>query len=225
MDLKVRLAGIKRKVLKRIEQAAASRNTRLVSSLSALALRAEEDEELLAKIENRVDLYESEIGSAEPQDLGSILELIREESRVTRISKSRGRGDSGEIARQHFVEAGKERGYSLVHTAGVAYRTTGGKTVAIPFATERQKNRWFLGYSIERPDIVVLLCQREAGSILEFILPASFYSEFWKDLSPSKGQVKFNISQTGPDYWIVVPKGHGRKRLNEYLGAYGYLKK
>src|SRR5688572_32048840 len=106
MDLKSRLATIKRKVLKRIEQAAASRDTRLVSSLSALAVRAEEDEELLTKLEDRIKEYESEIDSDEPQDLGSILDLIRGEAYLIRTAKSRGRGEFGEIARRQFNEAG-----------------------------------------------------------------------------------------------------------------------
>ncbi len=223
MDLKSRLAGIKRKVLRKIEHAAASRHTRLVSSLSALALRAEEDEELLAKIERRIAAYESEIGSDEPRDLGSILDLIRGESRLTRTAKSRGRGNSGEIARQQFVKAGKERGYSLKQASGVTYQTTMGKVVVLPSATEQRPDRWFLGIADERPDVVVLLCQKEEGALLEFIIPSAMISKVWRDLSRSGGQVKFNVSRTGSDYWLVVPR-QGKVRLNDCLGTYGCLK-
>lgn len=223
MDMKPRLASIKRKLLKRIEQAAASRDTRLVSSLSALAVRAEEDEELLVKLESRVEAYEAEIGSEEPRDLGSIIDMIRAESRLPNKASVRARADSGEIARHKFIEAGKDRGYSLAQVTGVTYRTVTGKTVAIPFASERRTDRWFLGIGDERPDVVTLLCENKAGIILEFILPAIVISKFWGDLSRSGGQVKFNVSRTGLDYWLVVPT-HKKQRLNEYLGAYSYLK-
>lgn len=224
MEMRSRLAAIKRKALRKIEEAAASRNTRLVSSLSALATRAEEDEEILTMLEERIKAYESEIGSDDPQDLRSILDLVLTGSRKAGSAKSRGRGDAGEVARNSFVEAGKGRGYSLTPVSGINYRTAGGKIISMPFATERRPNRWFLGIADERPDLVVLLCRNETGSILDFVVPSSMISETWRDLSRNGGQVKFNVSRTGPDYWLVVPK-HGKKRINEYLGAYGYFKK
>lgn len=224
MELKSRLAAVKKKAMKKIEQAAVSCDTRLVSSLSALASRIEEDEEVLAKLESRVPSYESEIGSDHPGDLGSILDCLREEARSTRTSKSRGRGDLGQIARQEFVLAGKERSYSLAQVSGVTYRTTAGKTVTIPFATERRPDRWFLGITDEKYDVIVLLCQNDDGRVLDFVLPHSMVSEFWEELSRAGGQVKLNVSRTGTDYWLVVPK-HGKKRLNDFLAAYACLKK
>jgi len=97
--------------------------------------------------------------------------------------------------------------------------------IAIPFATERRPNRWFLGLPesevLERIHngrlAVVLLCQTSLGSTLDFALPPSEVQEVVPHLSKSQSGLKFNLKKVGNRYHLVIP-GHGTVDVSDYKG-------
>ena len=142
-------------------------------------------------------------------------------------SKERGRR-----VREGYVRESGERGIRIDQVDNVWAKTQSGLWVAIPFATERRPNRWFLGLPenevLERirngGAAVVLLCQSAAGSILDFVLPPSKVQELVQTLSKSAGQLKFNVKKVGNRYHLVIP-GRSPLDVSEYKGKLSILGK
>jgi hypothetical protein len=95
--------------------------------------------------------------------------------------------------------------------------------VAIPFANEQRPDRWFLGISDEKYDVVVLLCQEKDGDLFDFIVPRGLLEKFWRAFSRSGGQVKLNVSRQGKIWRLVVP-GYEPQTIGSFLRNYGPLR-
>lgn len=131
----------------------------------------------------------------------------------------------GRRLREDYIVQLRNRGVKIERDKGVCARTTGG-VWAIPFATERRPNRWFLG--LPEADIlqklsnsnlgVVLLCQAESGALLDFMIPHDILQKLVGSLSKSKGQLKFNLKKAGDRYWLVNP-GVSDFDVSDFLGA------
>ena len=230
MELSVRLTNLKKKVMKKIADAALAHDTRLISKHSHLATLIEEDEKALEAMEERVNGYEKDLNdlssSTEEVEIDWSAEVAKARAEAhrdsSRMRKSKGR-QMGHEARMLFVSAGRKLGYSLIPLGGNLYTTPKEKKVVIAFANEHKPNRWFLGVQDDNYDAVVLLCQQSTGRMLEFILPREALGKFWTSLSRSGGQVKFNITRSGENSWLLVP-GRAQESLNRHLGAYTALK-
>lgn len=224
MELATTLTGLKKKVMRKIADAAGAHDTKRVTSYSALANRIEDDERVLAEVMRRINVYEKEI--AEPTNAASLREILDEiktaKSRTRKDKSSMGK-EEGSITRNAFLDAGIDRGYRLIPRGKTVFETNKGHRVAIPFANEQRPDRWFLGISDEKYDAVVLLCQEKEGSLFDFVIPRDFLEKFWKAFSRSGGQVKLNVSRNGKAWCLVVP-GHETQAVGSFLGAYGPLR-
>jgi len=122
--------------------------------------------------------------------------------------------ERGQRLRENYVLELQKNGIPIDQVDGVWAKTRAGLWVAIPTATERRPNRWFLGLpeNVVRERIhkggvaVVLLCQSKSGSTLDFVIPSGKIQEIADNLSKSKGQLKFNLSKLGNHYHLVMPR-------------------
>ncbi len=113
--------------------------------------------------------------------------------------------------RMQYVLELKKSGIQADQTSSVWAKTPSGLWLAIPFATERRPNRWFLGLPENElhqrigQTVVVLLCQSASGDVLDFVLPPTKVQEMVPKLSKSSGQLKFNLKKVGDRYMLVIP--------------------
>jgi len=134
--------------------------------------------------------------------------------------------ERGKLSRENYVAALGKEGKPIEQVDGVWAKTAGGLWVAMPFATERKDNFWFLGLPenivIERINeggvAVVLLCQSRSGSTLDFVIPPDKIREILGSLSKSKGQLKFNLRKDDGRYLLVIP-GRSPLDVSPFLGV------
>lgn len=157
------------------------------------------------QIVNDIELLQDAKGDSNAMNTSNIIpkQPIKSTPELINIRSSR---ESGREIREIFLKKLREIGIELDQIKGeTIYKTRSGEKVGIAVATERQPDRWFLGLPIGGFDHAVLLCKREAGELIEIRLPKSFFSKYGKDLSQSKGQLKFNVSRRGNVYVVKVP--------------------
>jgi hypothetical protein len=221
MELNAKLSDLKKRIMKKIAEAATKHDTQSITAYSGIANRIEQDEHALAMLGKRVNDYETVLNHPMPTSHQQKIEIIETTTDLKRI-KGREGGLNG---RKRFVGAGPNRGYQLTHLGKSIYRTARGKKVGLTFANENDQKpgAWWLGTPDSKYDIVVLLCQQDDGEALEFIIAQQDLEKFWGLLSRSAGQVKFNIVRDGANYYLLIP-GHGRESINRFLGFYGPLK-
>jgi hypothetical protein len=104
------------------------------------------------------------------------------------------------------------------------YRTSDNRLIGLTYAKELEirPSFWFLGLSDEHFDCVILLCESSDSSgaeIAALVLPPEFVRQIWKDLSRSKGQVKFHIARTGYMSFELSLPGSRRLNISQYLNA------
>lgn len=224
MELTTQLMNLKKKTMQKIAEAAGVHDTKRVTSYSALANRIEDDERTLANVLRRIGEYEKEV--ADPTNSSTLREVMDEitsaESGTRKVRSSAGK-EEGFMARESFLDAGADRGYRLIPLGKTVFETAKGHKVAIPFANERRPDRWFLGISDEKYDVVSLLCQEKDGDLFDFIVPRDFLEKFWKAFSRSGGQVKLNVSRNGKIWHLVVP-GYEPQTINSFRGNYEPLR-
>jgi len=223
MELTNQLTNLKKETMQKIAEAARAHDTKRVTLYSALANRIEDDERTLSNVIRRIGEYKKElVDPINTSSLGRILdEVIPAKSRTRKVRSSTGK-EEGFMARESFLDAGADRGYRLIPLGKTVFESNRGHKVAIPFANEQRPDRWFLGISDEKYDVVVLLCQEKDGGLFDFIVPTGFLEKFWKAFSRSGGQVKLNVSRQGKIWQLVVP-GYEPQAISSFLKSYGPL--
>jgi hypothetical protein len=221
MDTKNKLINEKDKLLKQIAISAQQGNSQDVLDAG----------EKLKKIESLIDRYEkllrdmSNLGnetrtlSLQSNCISS--KLAREED-IRNRDVTPGRG-IGKTIRMDFLRKVSEDGVHLEHIRGSVYETKSGYKVGVAVATERKADRWFLGLPIKSFDNAILLCQKDAGDVMEICLPKNFFDEYGGKMSESGGQMKFNVARRGNGYAILVPGTDG-VNVSKFLGDYSQLK-
>jgi hypothetical protein len=139
--------------------------------------------------------------------------------------------EKGRRRREAYIATLVRDGLEIRLIDGVWARTSLDLWVPLPFATEGDGNRWFLGLPQQELEerahnesvAVVLLCEPRQGPMLDFVIPPYKVQEVLPVLSKSKnGQVKFNIKKVGSGYHLLIPGGH-HLDISDYLGERGPL--
>jgi hypothetical protein len=138
--------------------------------------------------------------------------------------------EMGMRVRESYISQLQHSGVKIDQVDRIWAKAYGNLWVAMPFATERRPNRWFLGLSesevFERIRngglAIVLLCQSDMGDTLDFVLPPSKVKETASQLSKSQGQLKFNLKKVGNRYHLVIPN-HGTVDVSDYRGNVSIL--
>lgn len=124
--------------------------------------------------------------------------------------------------RVEFLEAAREAGVPLTEVARTLYLTSGGKSVAVPFANEVRPGRWLLSVEDMRYDFVALLCRAADATLHTLVLPRAALDPVWRRLSRSGRHVKLTVARKPDGLWLQVP-GQDGLRLDAYLGAMAVL--
>lgn len=205
--LLIELQNEKNKILSAISKAASEGQTDTVLAES----------EKLEKIENLISRHKQIISELEGLRSGTpqtsqpktrrIVPPPVSESRSAQMASSR---ELGEQIRSAFLKKREAEGIHLKLIKGkTIFRTRSGKRVGLAVATERQPNRWFLGLPAGGFDHAVLLCQRENGEVIDIPLPEKFFEKYGREMSESKGQLKFNVVNRGSGLLVQVPGTDG----------------
>lgn len=207
MDALVELEFEKNKILSAISKAAVEGKTDLVLMES----------EKLEKIENLISRHGQIVLELEglrsgklemsQQEKRHVINVLAGESRSRQIASSR---QLGEKIRDEFLRKREAEGVQLQLIKGkTIFRARSGKRVGIAVATERQPNRWFLGLPVGGFDHAILLCHRENGEVVDIPLPEKFFEKYGREMSESKGQLKFNVVDRGSELLVQVPGTDG----------------
>jgi hypothetical protein len=130
---------------------------------------------------------------------------------------------NAEKIREAFLQRLISEGVHLRLIKGkTIYLTKSGQRVGIAVATERQSNHWFLGLPIGRFDHAVLLCQSDAGDVVEIRLPDKFFSKYGSVMSLSKSRVPLNIVQKNGEALVQVPGTDGVS-VSSFSSDYSFL--
>lgn len=207
MDVLADLQKEKNRILSKISKDASEGKTELVlaesGKLEKIKLLISRHRQLISELE---ELISGKVSPPAPVSNLKTGEQV-DESRPTRLVSPR---EVGAKIRNDFLKKLEGEGIHLQLIKGkTIYRTKSGKRVGVAVATERQPNRWFLGLPIGGFDHAVLLCQRENGEVIEVSLPEKFFMQYGKNMSQSKGQLKFNIIRRSRGLLVQVPGTEG----------------
>ena len=92
-------------------------------------------------------------------------------------------------------------------------KITTNKWIAMPYASERETDRWFLGIGeidlLKKQNlgdvIITLLCSTNNDELIAFVIPSPTVKEILPYLSRSKGQYKFNNRRDSAIYELLLP--------------------
>ena len=130
----------------------------------------------------------------------------------------------GRRLRKELLKKLSEKGINLQLVKGqTIFRTGSGKRVGIAVATERQTDRWFLGLPEGAFDHAILLCKPNNAEVIEVPLPERFFIDYGKNLSVSKGQIKFNVARRVGRVLLQVPRTNGIS-VESYANNFDFLR-
>lgn len=159
------------------------------------------------------------------------LSVLLEKPKETKIDhEDLSARERGNRVRSQFVDGIlTQQGIKLQRISAKKYCTSNGLLVGITYAKELEirPSFWFLGLSDEHFDCVILLCEsseRTGAEIGVLVLPPEFVKKIWRDLSRSKGQVKFHVARTGYMNFELSLPGPQRINISQYLNAVEALK-
>jgi len=131
--------------------------------------------------------------------------------------RQRGRDERHSYAKEH----------GMIPQGGIVYQHR-GHAVIMPFATERNRDHWFLGAPVGlfqkgEKQFLVLLCWKN-GEVLDFVIPPEKATEIIPRLTVnSNGQVMFNVVRRNANrYELLVPKCP-QEDITQYLRAHNLL--
>lgn len=214
MNLINRIRACRKATIVKLKQGDMTDTMRNASILAQLE-RAEED---LAKLENLVETIENNIASSNSlESRSSVTSYARIADKGAAVGRQR-----GSVQREKFISKIHTMGITLtLHSRKTVFKSNNGNVIGVSYASERNKNRWFLGAPVEDYDALVLLCERENGTVEEIILPGELIKQRHEDLE-SQNQLKFNVTLHEDSFYLLIPGGD-RETLDEYLSNYDQL--
>lgn len=105
---------------------------------------------------------------------------------------------------------------------GIVYERK-GVSVVLPFATERNPDRWFLGAPVTafnngKKPFLILLCWKD-GKVLDFVIPPDQVSDLTRRLTLNPGgQYMFNVARRNSAHYELLVPGYP-KDITGYLHA------
>jgi hypothetical protein len=213
MQLAQTFAQAESEVKQMMKQAIDAGNFSKLQSLLALQRICEDGKQISGRLEGV---------ASTPVPLGSA-KVVSEGPQAGASSASRAMSKKarGEMARRSWIQGCK---LHLRHVKNRLYQTPSGSSVGIASATEnedKRPDRWWLGLPDQSYDVVVLLCEKSDGVVLDFVLPRSFLAPVWSGLTRSGGQVEFHVEQSGATVNFRTPGGW--LSITSYLGNHSVL--
>lgn len=221
MDTATALSKARQETLTKLESAAKRGDTpgllELADQLRRIEGLSKQNSELEATVNSLVN------GTLEPAFSQDSTAKTRK-SRDLQLPAIGSPRDHAETRRHEFVEDLAQKGINLRAYRGTIYKCVDGQSLAIPYATERRQNRWFLGIPTNSCDRTILLCEARDGLIAPIYLNERFFKEYGNSLSDAKGQWKFNVLRRDNSFFLSIPE-HGSidvdNRRNNFEGLAG----
>jgi hypothetical protein len=119
--------------------------------------------------------------------------------------------EGGVEVRRSYMDAQAKLGKIWHSTSGIWVINSDGDQLALPFASERQPNRWWLGvteaeFSKAQNASIALLCQYYGGLAFAVELDSAVLANLTPRLKVAKnGQYMFNIKRVGPRFSLAIP--------------------
>lgn len=132
--------------------------------------------------------------------------------------------------RSSYISKLGNSGIPLIKIAPRWARTKTGMWVAMPAASERHEERWWLGLNDrlivekirESGLAIILLCVTKAEVLLDFVLDQRIITELRPMLSRSGDELKFNVREHNQRFALTVPK-HRPIDITGYKGKVNIL--
>ena len=127
----------------------------------------------------------------------------------------------GKEERKIFTQEAKKKGIILSEEKGPLYRDKLGGLVGIPYASERNPNRWWLGLPNKKYQNIVLICKNEFSERTYFIFPYTFCAKYQDKLGTDKKekQIKLNVLMKNGIYTLIIPDSEPIT-INEYIDKF-----
>ncbi len=214
MDLLDRIRACRKAAITKLKQGDTSHTLHYASILEQLE-RAEED---LAKLENLVGNIEKNIATNRSlNSRSSVVSYTHLADKGAAVGRQR-----GSTQRERFIIKIGNMGIALLsHSGKTVFKSRDGKVIGVSYASERSHNRWFLGAPVADYDALVLLCERENGTVEEIILPGRLIEQKRTSLE-SQNQLKFNVTLQDGSFYLLIPGGD-REALDAFLSNYEIL--
>ena len=214
MNLINRIRACRKASINELKQGDTSHTLRYASILEQLE-RAEED---LAKLGNLVESIEKNIATNHSlSSRSSIISYTHIADKGAAVGRQRGRAQ-----REKFISKMRSMGINLSPYSGkIIFKSNSGNIIGVGYASERSRNRWFLGAPANAYDFLVLLCERENNDIEEFILPGELIRQ-WRGSLENQNQLIFNITYQDGSFYLLIPRGD-REALDHFHGNYDRL--
>jgi hypothetical protein len=184
-------------IMEGIKAAAGSGDSKTVLTLSENLRRADQ---LLFDHESWLHSLDSYLSRSTADDNED--DLSPPGSGAPALARVSGRAH-GVALRAEFLRRAASSGLKLLPHRGAIYKTERGTRVGIAVASERQRNRWFLGLSQDGFDSAVLLCQSSSGKTFSICLPCDFVRRH--RFSRAGGQDKFNVVRRAGRLFLTIP--------------------
>jgi aspartyl-tRNA synthetase len=127
----------------------------------------------------------------------------------------------GETFRRNWLEK-LPKSLELKREHGRTYLNKVGRRVGLPASREVKANSWKVELP-ERFDHLVLLCQSDAGKVLDFVLPGDLVAQLWPAYQPRPGhRITTVVVRDGERYFLRA--GKRRLEITEYLGKTDILR-
>lgn len=216
-------------ILRRVAEAANKGLTDEVGTLANLAKKCDAALEMKRGLDAEVERIGEELKGMDHPRLAVLSPpIVRSPAgALKRHSRHTGSRQRGREKRENWVvSAMRNPGVRLRRLGEVTYETASGARVGIPYASEapRRTYPWWLGLPDEQPHYVVLLCETEAGELIDFVLDHRCVSQVWGSLSRSADHhVKFHVRRSGPNWELKLRDGPVVE-LNQYRGKASTLR-
>lgn len=124
-----------------------------------------------------------------------------------------------------------DRGVTLIEVAPTWAKTRRGLWVALPAASERKDEHWWLGLNnqlaVEKIQVgglaVILLCVTKDEVLLDFVLDPEIFAELRPRLSRSGQELKFNVKELDRRYVLTIPQ-YRLVEITQYKGKVDILR-
>lgn len=127
----------------------------------------------------------------------------------------------GKDERKIFIQEAFKRKKILSEEKGPLCRDKSDGLVGIAYASERNRNRWFLGLPKKEYSSIVFICKNNLLKIIYFILPCTFCERYQNDfdIDEKEIQYKFNIALKKDGRYILTMSSK-TLAINDYIDRF-----
>jgi len=176
MDVNKRVQVVRDQAFVRISKAISVKDARSIIRYSDIVKQVENVEKDINQALSVLTRLERNLGDGEfPAGATNDAPIMRDNRYPPEIKLSP-RAHS-RVRRQEYLEGLMSQGIKLIRTGEKTFQSGEGGIIAIPHATERSPNKWWLGQAKAEYAVIILLCERDSGELVDLVLDDSLSSD------------------------------------------------